>query len=200
MEKQKGMKTMSKKILWIDTETTGLDASVHALREIAILVEINDKIVYQSKIELNPFTYNRPVLYDEYALGISGKTMTEIKEYPDSKRQFEIFLREISKWLDVTDKDDKFMIAGFNTAFDIGFLVEWFKDNNNIFFDAYFGYAHLDVLAYSRMLAHNGFFETDSHKLTTLCKHFNIKIQAHQALSDIGATYELNKRLSDLAL
>lgn len=46
-----------KKVLWIDTETTGLNPKVHGLREVAFIVEVDGVEKEKGVFKINPFTY-----------------------------------------------------------------------------------------------------------------------------------------------
>lgn len=89
------------------------------------------------------------------------------------------------------------MIAGFN-AFDVGFIKDWFREIG--LYDSYkdlFHYKNLDVFPLVITLKHLGFIDTENDKLKTVCEHFNIQIDAHNAQSDIEATKNLYELISD---
>jgi DNA polymerase-3 subunit epsilon len=187
-----------KKVIYIDTETTGLDKVKHGLRELAYIVEIDGEEVESGLFKINPLTYNKEVEIDPKALEISKKTLEDLTgdEYTDSRYCFSSLIELLDKYIDKFNKEDKFIINGYNTSFDIGFIQEWFTDNNNKFYGAYFNYKDLDVFALVKYLKYLGYINTKNDKLETICNHFDIDIAAHNALDDIKATKKLNDLLT----
>jgi len=186
------------KVIWIDTETTGLNSNENGIRELGCIIEIDHKIVDKFILYINPKSYKKHVLIDSKALEISNKTVEDLKKYPHSSHQFQVFMETIENYICIDDKKDKFQVAGFNTSFDIGFIRDWFKDNNNEFYSSYFSYQEIDVLAFARMLSYHGDIDVENHKLITLCEEFKIPLNAHNALDDIEATYKLNLLLNKI--
>ncbi len=75
------------------------------------------------------------------------------------------------------------------------FLKEWFADNDHKYYGSYFSHKDIDVFALVKHLKLLYMLDTPNDKLETLCKHFGIEIDAHNALSDIEATRSLYKAL-----
>ena len=183
-----------KKILWLDTETTGLNPKKHGLREIGYIMVIDGQVVEKDVLYIDPRTYKKEIEIDNKALELSNITIDDFEDYGDSRCHFDYF-REI---LDKYFKDGKFILAGFNVKFDNDFLREWFYDNNaGVDFKDYFHYKVIDVFPLVITLKHLGFIDTVDDKLKTVCGHFNIPIDAHNALSDIEATKNLYELISD---
>ncbi len=185
------------KVIWIDVETTGLNPDVHGLVEVGYIIEIDGEEIEKEVFKINPLTYSREVEIDSKALEINGKSLYDLKSYEDSNRVLELFLYSIGKHIDKTDKKDKFVIKGYNVGFDINFLMAWFKDCNNDYFGAWFSYKEIDVFALVKVLKDQNMFETENDKLLTICKHFDIGLNAHNALDDIVATKKLYTILTD---
>ena len=179
------------KVIWIDTETTGLDAGVHALVEIGFIIEVDGVEVEKFAFTLNPYSYNREIEINSKALEINGKTIEELKLFDDSNRCFDWFMIVLGKYIDKFDKKDKYVIKGYNVEFDIGFIKDWFLDNGYEYFGSWFSYKEVDVFALVKVLKDQNVFETENDKLLTLCKHFDIELNAHNALDDIVATKKL---------
>jgi DNA polymerase III epsilon subunit-like protein len=181
------------KVLWLDTETTGLNPKVHGLREVDGVEK--EKCVFK----INPFTYtSKKVEIDDYALSISGVTIEDLQGYERSSYCFKEFCNILTKYVNTDDKKDVFMIAGYNVSFDVGFIKDWFREVG--LYDSYkdlFHYKNLDVFPLVITLKHLGLIDTVDDKLKTVCKHFNIQIDVHNALSDIQATKNLYELISD---
>ena len=182
-----------KKVLWLDVETTGLDCRKHGLREVGFIIEIDGVEVDKGVFKINPFTYTtRDVEIDDYALEISKVSIEDLESYDSSSYCFKELMKKLVKYVNVNDKNDCFVIAGYNTAFDIGFIKEWFKEMGLL--DSYkdlFHYKSLDVFSIVFALRHIGLNSAENDKLETMCNYFGIEIDAHNALSDIEATKKL---------
>lgn len=182
-----------KKVLWLDVETTGLDCRKHGLREVGFIIEINGVEVDKGVFKINPFTYTtKDVEIDDYALEISKVSIEDLESYDSSSYCFKELMKKLVKYVNVNDKNDCFVIAGYNTAFDIGFIKEWFKEMGLL--DSYkdlFHYKSLDVFSIVFALRHIGLNSAENDKLETMCNYFDIEIEAHNALSDIEATKKL---------
>ncbi len=184
------------KVIWIDTETTGLDYKIHGLREVGFLIEIEGVIKERGLLHINTMSYNKEKYLSRYVRDTMKVSEEALSKYPTSEKQNVAFENILYKYIDLKNKDDKFMIAGFNVDFDIEFLKDWFKDaDEDELFNNYFGYKTLDVLGLVRHFKYLKIFETKNNKLETLCKHFGIDIDAHEALSDIEATKKLHEIL-----
>ena len=182
-----------KKVLWLDVETTGLDCRKHGLREVGFIIEIDGVEVDKGVFKINPFTYTtKDVEIDDYALEISKVSIEDLESYDSSSYCFKELMKKLVKYVNVNDKNDCFVIAGYNTAFDIGFIKEWFKEMGLL--DSYkdlFHYKSLDVFSIVFALRHIGLNSAENDKLETMCNYFGIEIDAHNALSDIEATKKL---------
>ena len=182
-----------KKVLWLDVETTGLDCGKHGLREVGFIIEIDGVEVDKGVFKINPFTYTtKDVEIDDYALEISKVSIEDLESYDRVSYCFKELMKKLVKYVNVNDKNDCFVIAGYNAAFDIGFIKEWFKEMG--LQDSYkdlFHYKSLDVFSIVFALRHLGLNSAENDKLETMCNYFGIEIEAHNALSDIEATKKL---------
>ena len=182
-----------KKVLWLDVETTGLDCRKHGLREVGFIIEIDGVEVDKGVFKINPFTYTTiDVEIDDYALEISKVSIEDLESYDRVSYCFKELMKKLVKYVNVNDKNDCFVIAGYNAAFDIGFIKEWFKEMRLL--DSYkdlFHYKSLDVFSIVFALRHIGLNSAENDKLETMCNYFDIEIEAHNALSDIEATKKL---------
>ena len=72
------------KILWIDTETTGLSAKDNGLTEVACIVEIDGVIKDKLLVKINPFTYSKNVVVEDEALKLTNKSIDILTGIGDS--------------------------------------------------------------------------------------------------------------------
>lgn len=180
------------KVIYIDTETTGLNPNENGMIEIAAIIEQSGTIIDEIVLELNPLSYSKPIIITPEALEVNGRDEKDFPKLPNSERQFKRFIRFLNKHIDRFDKTDKLKVIGYNVTFDIGFIEAWFKDNGNDFYGAYFYRKELDVFALVKHLTHFGLIDTEDEKLGTICEHFGIEHgEKHTAKADIIATREL---------
>lgn len=192
------------KILWLDTETTGLDPLRHGLIEIGGIVEIDFEIKEEFDIKIGIMEGQE---VDEGAALIQGLTLEQFKQQVESFRSQpgdgEIYQNPLQayrqlKWIfdqyvDRYDKADKFIVAGYNIGFDISFLEMFFKRMGDNYLYSYIT-SPVDILAVVRFMS-LGMLNVENHKLETICKAMNIPLEAHNALNDIRATREIAYRI-----
>ena len=188
---------MSKKVLWIDLETTGLEPLRHAIIELAALAEIDGEIVEEIDLKMRPLAKHK---VDSEALETIFRTEAEIRTYPHQADQYRAFEEFLTRYINRYEKLDKFILAGYNiNTFDEPFLRQLFLDNAadrkarkyGGYFGSWFFWPKRDVQTYlAEHLTENG-LRLPNYKLATVCEYFNIPITAHDALSDIQATRTL---------
>lgn len=184
------------KILYIDTETTGIIAKHHEITQIAALVEINGEIVDEINILSRPLHFDR---INEEALRVTGKSLDELEKYPHPSESFPKFKAFLEKHIDKYDKSDKFFPAGHNVLFDLDFLQNYFITHGDQYgTGSYQNWQALDTRILANFLSYTGKIKTENVKLETLCKFFNIPLEAHDAMNDIKATRILMKKMLEL--
>ena len=183
---------MSKKIFWFDVETTGLNPEQQDIVQLAFLIEIDGSIVESGNMLMQPFNYDT---ISQESLDIHGRTIDEIKKYPDPRKIYAELIRVLEKYVDRYDKADKFHHAGYNSRFDLDFLKQFFIKNKDKYFGSWFNYRAVDPLSLLYTLDGIDKVSIPNYKLETVCKYFDIPIKAHDALSDITATRALTKHI-----
>lgn len=187
------------KVLWLDTETTGLDPEKNGLIEIAGLFEVDRLVMDGFNILVGLFDGQE---ISEDAAGIQGKTVEEFAHKIDAhdppilahrKLKF-IFDQCVNKY----DREDKMIIAGYNISFDVGFIEAFFRKIGDPYLYSYIRKPMIDILAVCRYLSWAGIINVENHKLATVCEEFGIEFDAHTALEDIRATRELALKIKNL--
>lgn len=182
---------MSKKVLYFDVETTGLDSKIDQIVQLSYIIEVDNVVEIERNILICP--QNIDYISDE-VLKILGKTQSEIFMYPDTASSALIMLEnDLSKYCDKYDKLDKYYYGGYNVRFDIEFLRQLFESQGDKYFGSWFNGMELDPLPILRFLDFKDKINLLDYKLSTVCEHFRIELQAHDALSDVKATRELIK-------
>ena len=185
---------MKDKILWVDTETTGLRPWVHDIHQLAVLVEIDGAIVEEILFKMQPIDMTT---VEARALAVSNTEYDDLMTFENPLTAFQQFTALMDKYVKRTDKNDKFVFAGHNAPFDYEFVRHLFKKLGQTGFNQYLEYKTLDTYALAYMINYKIPLGTDNLKLETLCNRFDIPIEAHQALNDIQATRALFMELGE---
>jgi DNA polymerase III epsilon subunit-like protein len=101
----------------------------------------------------------------------------------------------MSKYVDRYNKNDKFVMAGFNVGFDEDFLRSTFRKVQEGYFGSWFAWPKIDV-AFLVALEYVKGLRLPDFKLATICAHYDIHIDAHTALGDAKASRQLFYELS----
>ncbi len=181
------------KKVWIDLETGGLNAKTDAILQLSMIVEDEDgKVIGEYSTYIDP----HPSLnITEEAIAINGITQAQIATAPREKEVMDNITSMLNK--------EQHEFCGYNSRFDMDFIVQMFKrTNNKYFYWDYFNYYDIDVFALVKILGITGerFDEKKAKtvpckKLECICELFGIKIKAHDAKSDIKATRKLYKKI-----
>ncbi len=177
-------------LAFVDIETTGLDARVHEIIEIAVvrvrqIWDVNEKPVFEKLFEwsakIKPERLN---VADPIALKING--------YIASDWIGSVSLESALR--DFAEKTDGAIMVAHNVAFDNGFIEENFARYG---IKNLMHYHRLDTVSFAfGKLAHTA--EIGRYSLGELCKYFGIvNERAHSALSDARADFELFKKLME---
>jgi len=179
---------MSIKALYFDVETTGRSAYKNDIVQLSGMVEIDGEVKETFNLLARPVNVDD---IEQEALDVIGKTKEQIMAYPDRSEMKKQFQDILGRYVNKFDKADKFIPVGYNVRFDLDFIHSFFKKQKDMYLGSFISWYYVDVMALANLKAFEGAFKLENHKLGTLCDHFGIQIQAHDALSDIIATRDL---------
>ena len=183
------------KIIFIDTETGGVNPEKSALIQLSGIIRIDKKDVEKFNFYIKPFENSE---VNEKALEVQGRTLEELKtdKYVEEKEVYKQFVNLLDKYIDKYDRTDKFVVAGYNVRFDVDILKAFFQRHGNNFLFSYLDSSMLDPLYSIRLLQIAEVLPVlENNKLETWCKHFGIELKAHDSLEDIEATKKLIGKL-----
>nr|DAS60494.1 MAG TPA: DNA polymerase III subunit alpha [Caudoviricetes sp.] len=186
------------KIIFIDTETGGVNPEKAALIQLSGIIRIDKKDVEKFNFYIKPFENSEVT---EKALEVQGRTLEELKtdKYVEEKEVYKQFINLLDKYIDKYDRTDKFIVAGYNVRFDVDILKAFFQRHGNNFLFSYLDSSMLDPLYSIRLLQIAEVLPVlENNKLETWCKHFGIELKAHDSLEDIEATKKLIGKLISL--
>lgn len=176
---------------WFDVETTGLDAKVNDITQLAFQLAIGGKTVEKGHILMRPLN---PEAIDPKALDIQGKTEDEVMAYPEAKEGYEELTAVLDKHIDKFKKGDKVCPGGYNVWFDYQFVAGLSKKLGEKYgLGSYLNHQLLDPLFLINNLIAFGYIPTpENRKLATVCGLFGIELaDAHDPMADLRATRKL---------
>ena len=187
---------MQKKVFYFDVETTGINWWENEIIQLGYIIEIDGEIKLEKNLKAKPNNWN---VISPQALEVTGLSIDILKNYPDQSLMYKELVSDFSKYIDKFNSTDKFYVAGYNVQFDIDFLAEFFKKNKDNYLGSWINWKRLDPLAILHIMDFQNKINLSNYKLETVCKHFNIEIDAHDAFSDIRATRSLLKIFTELS-
>jgi len=180
---------MSKKIIWLDCETSGLDRDKSGIISLAVMAEVDGKVVDSKTFLMNPVGRE----LEDGALQVNGFTREQVASFSDWKTVKLEFCSWLDGFVSKFDKEDKATAAGYNIiTFDMGFIESWFTASGDKYLYSYFDRFPLDVYRMVPMLEWSGLGGLPNRKLGTVCASMGVKLEdAHEAMADVRATREL---------
>jgi DNA polymerase III alpha subunit (gram-positive type) len=181
------------KIFHFDVETTGTDPKRHDIVQLAYMIEIDGVDKEEGSLFMQPFDFDS-INCD--ALAVNKLTIEQLRSFDNPRDVYTKVCKLLSKYVDKYDRKDKFPPAGYNVGFDCDFFKEWFAKNGDVYYGSWFNWKQIDPLRVLYFMDGMGVISLPDYKLETVCKHYGIEIDAHEALSDVKATRELIRILS----
>ncbi len=182
-----------KRLLFIDTETGGVNPNKHSLLSIG-MVAWDVELGIIDSIEL--FVKNNSYIFTKEAQKINKFNKTEHEKKAITHKKI---IEEIKRFCTINFPTDTLVpLAGHNTQFDVGFL-KFFLANNNVSYGNLFSHRILDTYSILRYLVYLGKIEDNISSSAKAFKYFDISVkERHSALDDALATVELFNALLKL--
>lgn len=186
---------MVKKILYIDTETTGISTK-HGLVEIAAFLEFDGKEVDRFHAYARP--YEDDLIHPD-ALKANGLSAEEIKGFEEPKKVHKKFTDWLSEYVDKFDRTDKCLFCAYNARFDADHMRAWFKKAGDKYFGSWFWNPAIDSMMLAALDLHKDRAELEDFKQASVAQFYGINVDASQLH---GAVYdcELNRRIFKAAM
>lgn len=181
------------KLLWFDTESTGLNPVKNDIIQVSGIIVIDGKEMETFNFKCQPFSYEN---IDPEATAVHGITEEMMRTFPEPQIAYKELVSIFDKYVDRYDRNDKFIPSGFNVRYDVDFLYQFFKKNNDNYCFSWISGYPFDIYSLAVGLHYFGFVpKTKNFKLETLAEYFGVELNAHDSLSDVKATRELAKIL-----
>lgn len=183
---------MKNKILFLDTETGGLNPAECSLLSVGLVVWYDNKIIDSKEIFIKHDLFK--ITPD--ALKIN---QIDILSFLNVAIEPKLAINEILDFCVKHFEDEMpITLGGHNTNFDINF-IKYFFNENKINFSNYFSHRFIDTASILKYLYYAGKLEEDISSADKAFKYFNIQIRnRHTALDDAEGTAILFSKLIEL--
>jgi DNA polymerase-3 subunit epsilon len=188
---------MQEKIFFYDLETTGLNPRMHGIHQISGAIRIDGKVEEFFDFRMRPY---EGCLVDPIALSHSGLTPKDIEVYEDPKTVFPRFLKLLKKYVDNFDKQDKFIMGGFNNAaFDNEFMREMFLRAGDKYFGSWFWADSLDCRVLAMQHLKRIRHRMPNFKQMTVARQLGITVDEallHEAQYDVSIMMQIYDKVT----
>ena len=185
------------KLIFLDTETTGVDTDRCGMFQIAGSIDIDGK-------EVDNFNYFCDIFPEDLivpeALEINKVTEKKIHSFVPPVRAFNLFQGKMAKYVDKYDKKDKFIVVAYIADFDNRVLRRWFKMNGDSYFGSWFWVPWIDVAVLAAYTYQDRRSEIENFKQGTLAKFMGIKFDdnsLHDSQYDLGILKQIYYKLAE---
>ena len=183
---------------FIDTETTGLNATLHSVHQVAaILLDSDDKEVDRINLYFKP----KGETYSNQALEKTRLTHDELYSRElSSDEGHKQFIEWLDKYVNKYDKKDKMQFIAWNSPFDEGFTRAWFDKaaGDTAWYGSYFWNPSICLAKVAAWYLMEERPNLISGKLRDTCQYAGIEFcedDAHDALYDVEKTVALYRKL-----
>ena len=179
-------------LLYIDTETTGLNTATCSIWQLSGYISdtatgVSDSFDYKMR------PYRNEIISKE-AAAKTGVTQEELDSYPSQSEVFSNFTALLGKYVDLEDWNQRVTPVGYNVSFDLDFLRSWFTFNNSAtLFSKNIYFPGIDVMYLAAYYLLGERSKMRNFQLSTVYEKLTGKslANAHNAMADIDATKEL---------
>lgn len=196
---------MNRKIVFLDTETGGLDSTKDQIIQVACIATDFDSLEsieeFEVKIQLIEGRYSQEALFvNSYNPEVWAK---EAKTSAAARQLFNSFLRKHATLEMLSKRGSKYHvaeIAGQNVGFDVDFLRAWFKETDDFFPAAFGDGGRFDTMHLARALNFARGYNFENYKLETLARTLGVSTEAqtHDALDDVRLTIAVAKKIREM--
>jgi oligoribonuclease (3'-5' exoribonuclease) len=160
-------------LLFIDTETTGLDPNINDIIQIAGILPGHRFNYYMKPINLANIDFT--------SLAVNNISVEKLSTFEDPGRVVSCIVRKLP--------GTKITLAGWNVHFDMLFLKSLFHKLRRKDFDELFDYRVLDIQSCVRLRL--GL----SVNFREACKLYGVNLPNHTADGDVSSAYDLYRKL-----
>lgn len=178
------------RILFIDTETGGVNPNKHSLLSVGIVVwDAKEGIVYSNEMLIKSKEYvvtSTAQRINHFNPKVHDETSIEPKDFFASIEK--IYNQFFHDYQDIP-------LGGHNTQFDIGFIRKLYEDNGRSY-EKTFSHRVVDTFSILKFLCDSGKLHLDYISSAKAFKKFGIVVNGrHTALGDAIATAQLYEQM-----
>ena len=179
-------------LLYVDTETTGLNVANCSIWQLAGYITDTAKNITESfDFRIRPY---RGETISEEAAVKTNVTQEQLDTFPSQSEAFNSFVSLLGKFVDLEDWNQRVTPVGYNISFDLDFLRAWFTFNNSAtLFSKNIYFPGIDVMYLAAYYLLGERSKMRNFQLSTVYEKLTGKslANAHNAMADIDATKEL---------
>jgi len=182
------------KLLYIDTETTGLDPEKCDIIQLAGIIEIDGKEEQSFMFNIKP---KDDCQWTQEAIEKHKINKELAMNYFTSREEtLSLLTKYMSRFCKQDDYYDRFFMVGYNIKFDEKFIRKFFAEmtQSEKFFNKWFWFPSIDVAQIVALRTLEARDQFNNFKLETVCQAMGIDFdanEAHNAMFDIIKTREL---------
>jgi DNA polymerase-3 subunit epsilon len=192
-------KKMQYKLFTFDLETTGVIPSKNHIWQLAYRMYVNKELVEEKNLKFAPVSLDD---HNPKAIEMSGLELEEMAALPMSAAQaFAELKADLDHHVDPYNKNDKFIIAGYNVHFDEAFLRAFFNHMGNKWYGAYFWSGRICALTLAQVILKESRHLMPNFQLSTVAARLGFDVdesKAHDGLYDLTMTEHILRKTSVL--
>lgn len=172
---------MGKKIVFLDTETGGLDASEQSILSIGAVIYQDGQILDRFYRVINE---GAKLVTTPGALKVNGFTVDKIEL--EGETPF-VVVNSFRNWMAMNGLTKDVTIGGHNINFDIGFVKRLFQQAGlGVRYEDVFNHRSIDTMAIAGFLGYAGLMKHKNASLDNVLKELKLKREEvnHNALED----------------
>ena len=180
---------MSVKKFYFDTETTGFDPEKNDIIELSAIIEVDNEVKESFTFFIQPRNWEH---ISPEALAVNGYKEEDLKNFTAPGDAYKALIEKLKAYVDQYDRNDKFIVVGYNVRFDMDMLRGFFNKCGDKYFGSWF-YSNyfLDVYQMAMIARYMGKFRHwETMKLGDVAKALRIDLD----------NYDLHKGSDDIAL
>ena len=183
-------------LVFIDTETGGLDPATTSLLSVALAIYNPETETILAKTEI--LVRHSPYQLEAGAMEVNGILIPNHHQRAYKPKQV---IEMIEEFLYPFFKGKQAKLAGHNVPFDIAYLRAMFTGEGQLdLFNKLFSHRAIDTIPIAQFLKDCGLVKLGQCGLSDLIKYFKIELTGgrHTAMADCLATVELYKKMVQL--
>jgi DNA polymerase-3 subunit epsilon len=181
------------KLLFLDTEATGLNPERNGIIQLSAIMDINGEAVEEFDERVKPWDACE---FTKEAQDVTGKTREQIAEFTPERVAYSGFTSFLSRHISPYDKLDKAFIVGYNASFDNSMIRALAARCGDKYFGSFVWSPFLDVMTLAGMKLKVKRSQMVNFKLESVAREILgakevESLKFHDSLEDIRVTRKI---------